>query len=118
MSVIAKCCCTCKQQRPSTEFYRDGTQADGLGRRCKACQCAANARSRARDPEPARAAARRWHRKNSEHRAQYKTERKVALVDEYVAATMGFRVADCPPPLIELKRAHMQVKRAIKETAK
>ena len=34
---LTKACCTCKQQKPVAEFYRNRRASDGLDYCCKAC---------------------------------------------------------------------------------
>lgn len=34
----SKHCCTCKQVKPTTEFYRNRTRYDGLQAACKSCR--------------------------------------------------------------------------------
>ena len=56
----AKRCCTCKQEKPASEFYADKRARSGLRAQCKRCHCDTSMRTR--DPEKKRAANRRWMR--------------------------------------------------------
>jgi hypothetical protein len=84
-------CPSCRVSRPVQAF-----RASGRGH-CKACQ--KKPLKRLLDPT----------------RSNYMRVRREALSDDYVASLLGLTKATAPPPLIELKRAHLMVRRALKE---
>jgi hypothetical protein len=59
-----KTCCTCKTDKPLSEFGKNKRQKDGHQRRCLPCARAASAEYYRRHPEKAKAATRDWARRN------------------------------------------------------
>lgn len=84
-------CPSCCASRPVRAF-----RASGKGH-CKACQD--KPLKRLLDPT----------------RSNYMRARREALCDAYVASLLGLTKASAPRPLIELQRAHLMVRRALKE---
>lgn len=61
-----KICTKCAEEKPLTEFYRHSQKKDGLNPSCKICQRADVAASYRRNPEPAKARAKKWEAENKE----------------------------------------------------
>jgi predicted nucleic acid-binding Zn-ribbon protein len=56
----------------------------------------------------------KYRKLNADKINEWEKSRRNMMVDSYIAITLGIPVSDCPPELIELKRAHLQLKRQLK----
>lgn len=83
--VILKRCCTCKTQKPRSEFGLSSGTKDGLRKRCKLCNNTANAASRAANPESSRASCLKWQKANRD-KANEKLRRFANSNPGYMAA--------------------------------
>ena len=61
-----KTCCTCRIDKPPSEFGKSKSQPDGLAKRCLDCSRAASARYYQNNKEKAHAATRNWARRNAD----------------------------------------------------
>lgn len=70
-----KLCCTCKQELPLEQFYKDKTSNDGLGYKCKFCVKQYNKQQnkqwRQDNPEHYKQQNKKWRQDNPEYYKQY-----------------------------------------------
>lgn len=59
-----KICCTCKSEKPKGDFAKSSRNVDGLRRRCKECNNAANKKYRELNPDTSAAASRSWAKRH------------------------------------------------------
>lgn len=79
-----KTCTRCKEEKPAGDFYTARTNKDGLQRRCKPCQKAANLESKQkRTPAELAARMQRWREKNPEKHKENYTELRARNVEKY-----------------------------------
>lgn len=64
-----KSCCTCKAEKPLTDFSRDASKPDGLRGQCRACKAATDRRYKDKYPWAVAEGKRRWDKANPEKRA-------------------------------------------------
>jgi hypothetical protein len=68
-----KRCCTCKVEKPESEFHSDVSREDGLRPNCKACHCARQTERRQTDPKH-KEKLNAWRRANPEKLRRYKRQ--------------------------------------------
>ncbi len=115
-----KTCTKCGERKPETEFHRHrgGTRPD-----CKTCCNTARALRDAAQPMPRtdsdRLAWRRYYRNNRQERLERARNCTAELSDAYVRRKLvrdtGLCAADVPQALVNLKREHLRLARALKE---
>lgn len=81
-----KRCCTCREDKPPTEFFRSKATLDGRMYKCKKCSLAYKRKRRARGFRDDRS--REGHRR-------YKLHRRYGLSDEQVAAMIAEQGGGC-----------------------
>lgn len=93
-----KCCCTCKLELPTTEFYKDKRNKDGLYLRCKKCHLANTAKWAANNLDKIAAAARNRRAENPEKHRAYQNAKQAEYYaqnpEKYKARTASIRERD------------------------
>jgi hypothetical protein len=129
-----KRCTRCGICRPVADFTRQATSADGFGVYCKACRYEYRKQWESENRQHKRAYQNEWIAKNRPRVNEsarnrrlrnldlYKQRMREAMArgqremrDWYAAALLGVPNSPEFKPLIEAKRNHVLVKRAIKE---
>ena len=119
-----RACIDCNQTKGLDDFYAQGGVHKGTGRlfsRCKSChnqKCTSLRRAEPRVREISRAAKKKWVAANPEKHRESNRRCFLRLTDGVVANQLGMNLSDVPKPVIEAKRALIQLKREIKNHEK
>jgi hypothetical protein len=117
-------CNICQEKKSVNDYYFQAGIHKGTGRmynRCKKCHnkkvtIRRQTSKKARDL--ARAASKKFRTNNPEKHRESSARCVAILTDGVVANSLGMKVNDVPPPVIEVKRALIQLKREIKKHEK
>lgn len=131
---MGKVCAKCNVEKSLDNFGVHKQTKSGLRCWCKECVRAANLAWKLRNPELRKKHNDDWRLANSDKRREsakgtywrnvetarakmraYQQNEREILSDTYIARKMNMTLDILPPKLIDLKRAHIQLKRLLRE---
>ena len=87
----SKVCTQCREEKPLSEFCKDGRRKDGRGSKCKPCVRDINRAWEGRNEESRLQKRRAWREANRDHLAQYHAKYREEHLDEITARQSQYR---------------------------